>query len=312
MSPIRMIRPALEAEWHDAFRLIFQATPDGERAARVSHAIDMVRLGELQRQGVWVATESNLIMGAMICLKVPGASALVWPPQAEPGAQRTAIEDTLMMHCNGWLRGQGVRIAQCLLEEKDQLLAVPLLRNEFQKITALEYLRHDLTLVPAKPTDALRYQTYCETDPALFRATLEKTYQGSLDCPELNGVRTMEEIVAGHVAQGRHDPNRWWLAFDGDLPVAVLLLTATPEWRGWDLSYLGVVPTARRQGFARNLARKAIGEARRAGQSKLTLSVDRRNVPARALYEQLGFVFYDYRDVYLALWPKDKVSPAVP
>ncbi|HEV8060218.1 MAG TPA: GNAT family N-acetyltransferase, partial [Gemmataceae bacterium] len=293
-------------------RLIFQAAPDSERAARVSHAIDMLRLGELQRQGIWVATESTLIAGAMICLQVPGASALVWPPQAEPGAQRTAIEDALVMHCNGWLRGQGVRVAQCLMEEKDQLLAVPLLRNEFRKVTSLEYLRHDLTRVPAMPIDSLRYQTYRDADPALFRATLERTYQETLDCPELNGVRAMEEIVAGHVAQGRHDPNRWWLAFEGDLPVAVLLLTATPEWWAWDLSYLGVVPTARRQGFARNLAYKAIGEARRAGQSKLTLSVDRRNLPARVLYESLGFVLYDHREVYLALWPKDKMLPAVP
>ncbi len=145
------------------------------------------------------------------------------------------------------LRIQGVRIAQCLLEEKDQLLAESLLRNEFRRVTSLEYLRHDLTRIPARPTDSLRYRTYREADPALFRSTLEKTYQGSQDCPELNGVRTMEEIVVGHTSQGLHDPDRWWLAFAGDLPVAVLLLTAIPEWRGWDLSYLGVVPAARRR-----------------------------------------------------------------
>lgn len=312
MSPIWTIRPAREEEWPAAFRFIFQAIPQSERAARVLHGIDMVRLGELQREGIWVAIESDLVRGAMICLPVPGASALVWPPQAEPGEQRTAIENALMTNGCAWLRGRGVRVAQSLLEEHDQQLAEPLLRNGFRKVTSLAYMRHDLIRVPGRPTDPLRYQTYREVDRALFRATLEQTYVGTLDCPELNGVRSMDEIVIGHVSQGRHDPDRWWLAFVDDLPVAVLLLTAIPEWRGWDLSYLGVVPTARRKGFARNLAHKALSEARRAGQSKLTLSVDRRNLPARVLYESLGFVSYDRRDVYLGLWPAGATSPAVP
>jgi len=82
------------------------------------------------------------------------------------------------------------------------------------------------------------------------RSTLEQTYVGTFDCPELNGIRTTDEIVTGHTSQGQHDPDRWWLAFAGDVPVGVLLLTAIPEWRGWDLSYLGVVSTARRQGLA--------------------------------------------------------------
>jgi mycothiol synthase len=312
MNSVPAIRPAREEEWPEAFRLIFQATPESERKARVLHGIDMVRLGELQHEGIWVALEPDRVKGAMICLTVPGASALVWPPQAEPGDQHAAIEDALMTHGCAWLRSQGVRVAQSLLEEHDQQLAEPLLRNGFQKVTSLAYMRHDLNRLQGRPTDSLCYRTYREVDPELFKATLEQTYVGTLDCPELNGVRSMDEIVAGHVSQGRHDPERWWLAFVDDLPVAVLMLTAIPEWRGWDLSYLGVVPAARRKGFARNLAHKALWEARRAGQSKLTLSVDRRNLPARDLYESLGFVSYDRRDVYLGLWPADTTTPAVP
>ena len=278
---------------------------------RIAHGLDMVRVGELQREGIWVAVEADQLVGAVICLRVPGASALVWPPQARAGAMSVRIEDALMANCCSWLRGQKIRIAQCLLEEKDERLAEPLLRYGFRKVTSLTYMRHDLSRVPSGLSTTLQYQSYREADPGLFCATLEKTYEGTLDCPELNGIRTTEEIIAGHISQGRHDPERWWLAFDGAAPVAVLLLAEIPEWHGWDLSYLGVVPEARRRGFAQTLALKALWECRQAGQSKMTLSVDRRNLPAQLLYEKLGFIAYDHRDVYLGLWPAGSEPPAV-
>lgn len=306
------IRPAREEEWPAAFRWIFKSVPESERPARIRHGIDMVRAGELQRTGIWVAIEAGVVNGAMIGLPVPGASALVWPPQAKSGDQKTAIEDALAEQCCASLRAQGVRVVQSLLETQDQQLGDPLLRNGFRRVTSLRYLRHNLARVSSQPSSPLRYQTFRESDPALFSATLERTYEGTLDCPELNGLRTMDEIITGHRAQGKHDPDRWWLAFVDDAPVAVLLLAEIPEWHGWDLSYLGVVATARRRGIARNLALKAIWEARHAGQSKLTLSVDQRNFPAQNLYQRLGFVPYDHRDVYLALWPKLAKSSAVP
>ena len=308
MSLELVVRPAREHEWPAAFRFIFQGVAEDEMPARVAHGLDMVRVGELQREGIWVAVETDRVVGALICLLVPGASALIWPPQAEASA---AIEDSLMAEACSWLRSQKVRIAQCLLEEKDEALAEPLLRYGFRKVTSLSYMRHDLGRVPAKLSGTLRFQSYREADPRLFCATLEKTYEGTLDCPELNGIRTVEEIVAGHISQGQHDPDRWWLAFDGEAPVAVLLLTAIPEWHGWDLSYLGVVPDARRRGFAQSLALKALWESRQAGQRKVTLSVDRRNLPAQFLYEKLGFITYDHRDVYLGLWPEGSPLPAV-
>jgi mycothiol synthase len=311
MSPEFVVRPAREDEWPAAFRFIFQAVAEEERPARVAHGLDMVRLGELQREGIWVAVEANQVVGAVICLRIPGASALVWPPQAKSGTASAHVEDSLMTECCSWLRSQKVRIAQCLLEQKDELLAEPLLRYGFRKVTSLTYMRHDLSRVPAKLSTALRYQSYREADRALFCATLEKTYEGTLDCPELNGVRTIEEIITGHISQGRHDPDRWWLAFDGAVPVAVLLLAKIPEWHGWDLSYLGVVPEARRRGFAQTLAFKAVWECRQAGQSKITLSVDQRNLPAQFLYEKIGFFAYDRRDVYLGLWPASSEPPAV-
>ena len=81
--------------------------------------------------------------------------------------------------------------------------------------------------------------------------------------------------------------------------IGVLLLTDVPEWRGWDLAYLGVVPEARGRGLGRQLAIKALRAARSGGATQLTLAVDARNFPAWHLYARLGFEAFDNREVYL-------------
>ncbi len=44
-----------------------------------------------------------------------------------------------------------------------------------------------------------------------FRAVLQATYTGSLDMPELEGTRGLEDILAGHQAAGLFVPERWRL-----------------------------------------------------------------------------------------------------
>ncbi len=112
----------------------------------------------------------------------------------------------------------------------------------------------------------------------------------------------MEDVVAGHQGLSHFDPNLWQLAVADGLPVGVLLLMRSPETHDWEISYVGVIPEARRRGFGRELVFKALAEARWAGAPYLTLSVDGRNHPARKLYHDLGFEVYDRREVFLAVW----------
>ncbi len=132
--------------------------------------------------------------------------------------------------------------------------------------------------------------------------TLQRTYEGTLDCPEVNGARTIDEVIAGHQAQGRFDPDRWWLALRDGQPVGVMLLSELAESNDWEVAYMGLVPEARRQGLGRQLLLQALHAARAAGVRSVTLSVDGRNHPAWQLYVGTGFVPYDRREVYLAVW----------
>lgn len=61
---------------------------------------------------------------------------------------------------------------------------------------------------------------------------------------------------------------------------------------------VAVDPPARRRGLARMLVRHAVRSAREAGAQRAVLEVRESNVPARTLYERLGFRLVTRRTNY--------------
>lgn len=293
------VRPALPDEVPAAFDLLFAHLSDGERLYRAARAVALVAQGDLDPRGVFVVGDEEIV-GVCVCQPVPGAGALIWPPKA---LRNPDVEDALVAHACGWLRDRGSRLVQCLLDDAEAPLGVPLLRNGFAAITGLTYLRHDLQLAAPllQGESHLTLDTYTPATAATFHNTLARSYQETLDCPEVNGVRSIAEVIAGHQAQGRHDPTRWWLACREYAAVGVLLVTE-PDPGEWEVAYVGVVPEGRRQGYGRELVLHALCEARAAGVHRVTLAVDDRNGPAMRLYRRLGFERYDHRLVVLRIW----------
>jgi len=307
MSTAFVTDPARGEELLAAFRLVFRHLPAGEREQRVANASRLIRLGELDPRGVLVARSGDQLLGGLVCLPVAGASALFWPPQALPGRHKEAVENALLARAEQWVRRQGARLAQTLLTPQERALAAPLERNGFRHITNLYYMRFQLDRL-SKRLDSgqrLKYQPYSSCSQQLFQETLLQTYENSLDCPELGSLRTPMEILEGHKAQGDHDPNRWWLGWNGLEPVAILMTTLLSEWQALDVSYLGIVPHARRHGLGRQLIQKSLREGQAADAKQVTLAVDARNKPALDLYRQIGFEAFDQREVHLAIWVRD-------
>jgi ribosomal protein S18 acetylase RimI-like enzyme len=304
MTAIPTPRAARTEELAAAFRLAFQHLGEPERDGRVARALDLLQQRELDPEGIFVLGNGAKITAVLVCLIVPGASALVWPPQSVADSWQHRREDALLTHAFPWLRQRGVKLAQALLSPDEVPLANSLKRNGFVHVTHLWYLRHEQD-VPISQLDLpsrLTFLPYSETDAILFRDVLERTYEGSLDCPEVTGVRTMDEVLTGHRAQGRFDPDRWWLAMERGRPVGVLLVAEMPETGNWEVAYVGVIPEARGRKFGREMMLKALFEARAESIPWVTLSVDGRNRPAWQLYRDLGFTVYDRREVFLALW----------
>lgn len=267
--------------------------PDDKRMECIRQALSLLTTGVLDPRGVFVARANDQIIGVQVCVPLAGKSCLFWPPAAP-----AELADTLVQAGLAWSRSLGCKLAQAFPGAAESLDVAPLERNGFRRITRMLRLQHSLSGQPQEPP-ALRAVPYSASLHAVFAATLARTYEGTLDCPELCGARTMDEVLAGHRGEGKFDPNFWWLVHEGNRPAGVVLLMELHDGITWDLAYLGVVPELRRRGLARLMLRHAMHALHCQPATRLTLAVDARNEPALRLYHSFGFVEFEVNDVWL-------------
>jgi ribosomal protein S18 acetylase RimI-like enzyme len=120
--------------------------------------------------------------------------------------------------------------------------------------------------------------------------------------PELEGARSLDDIIESHRATGRFVAERWQM---GQIPgkpeeASVLLMADVPGRGVWEIVYLGLTPQARGRGLGREILEHAL-EMARCHVSRLELAVDCRNIPAARLYQSAGFITRDRRTVHLAI-----------
>ncbi len=70
----------------------------------------------------------------------------------------------------------------------------------FERLAELIYMDSDLTRLGAMPPARfdVRWVTYDADRHPLFASVIQGTYERSLDCAGLNGVREIEDILASH------------------------------------------------------------------------------------------------------------------
>src|SRR5262245_27186494 len=196
------ITVAQPEEWPEAFQLVFAHLDEATRATRVANAQRLAEAGDLDAAGILVARANDRLWGAVVCAPLAGAGGILWLPNTTPGAGADVAEQ-LVEHVLTWLRRKGSKVVQALVAPAERPLAAPLERVGFRHITALQYLRHDLDnlTAPLQLPAHTTVECYTDANATVFHETLLRTYQHTQDCPELNGVRTIDEIITGHKAQ---------------------------------------------------------------------------------------------------------------
>lgn len=300
---------------HTRWRLVAPCDPLRERALALALDAVETRPGHLVSQFVTDAARRGLgieVLGASMgtagpefaCLLVEssGHAALLlapWSqlPHTQPDAAFAAVEA---------VAGEGLRrgnvLVQTLVPDSSAELAERLNGAGFRRLTQLIYLRRRTTLPSRKPRVDLDLDwiTFSEDRASLFAKALEESYESSLDCPELYGIRKSCDILAGHKATGDFDPQNWYLACRDGVPLGILLLAALPASQSIEVVYMGVTQTARGTGVSDALMRRAVATAQDSGAAFLALAVDCRNQPARSLYERWGFIELTRRDAWIA------------
>ena len=127
-----------------------------------------------------------------------------------------------------------------------------------------------------------------EGDRRHLMLALDRSYQQTLDCPELCGLRDTADVLESHRATGVFDPTLWFLAFRGDDPVGCALYARSRTGRSIELVYLGLSPEVRGRGLAAHLLWRGLRMARDRSVKEVACAVDERNTPAIRLYGRAG------------------------
>jgi ribosomal protein S18 acetylase RimI-like enzyme len=248
---------------------------------------------------MWAAYRGDALAAALIVQVMPGRTATILPPRVAPDADPQAAA-AIVSHVLPELASRGVCWVQALLES-DQGDDVDVLGGAgFQHAAELLYLVSPRSSFPsARPQDGLEFVSYRPEEHPRLSAIVERTYAGSLDCPGLDKVRKIEDVLAGYRAAGNFDPARWLIVRQAGDDVGCLLLCETANGEAWELTYFGLAREARGRGLGVGMARYAQWLARQAGAQRLTAAVDADNWPALAVYAACGFISWDRRSVFL-------------
>jgi mycothiol synthase len=242
--------------------------------------------------------------GLFFSMLLPGATAIVMTPV--PGEHGILPDDQLRVSQAAMqqLAPRGLHYAQALLEPESEAKSDLFDALGFRPLGPLLYLERDARYpwTDPPPPGELEWVRYSQATRPLFESTVLETYEGSLDCPELAGLRPIGDVLAAHQATGRFDPALWEVARREGQAAGCLLLAELPHFPALEVAYMGVVPRFRRSGIGGLLLRRALEQCRAVGARQLTVVVDDRNKPARSLYAQLGLKPITRRDARIYTW----------
>jgi ribosomal protein S18 acetylase RimI-like enzyme len=246
---------------------------------------------------MWVAVEDDergRIDWAILPIVSPGRTMLLFTPTRLPpdsggiDVQHVARRLTNEV-CEHW-RARGVHLAQLLFDPRHDHIRDLYGACGFEALAELIYLHRTVRHAPdvAPLPDGYTLQNYTAASHAAFAQAIVDSYEGSLDCPALNGRRDVQDVIAGHKATGAFDPSLWYLLSEDEQPRGVLVLSPTHTGNSLELVYLGLTPAARGRQLGDALMRRALADVVRAGRAELTLAVDAVNAPALRLYYRHG------------------------
>lgn len=172
---------------------------------------------------------------------------------------------------------------------------------QFQHTTAMETWTLELQHSPL----SANFTPEGITHPKSIRdcaTLLSEAQSSSTDLPELEGLRTPEEVWLGFSLIAPTEPSWWIHQIDGE--AVALAIIDQRNFARWSLAVLGVVPAHRQKGIGSLLLSGILANAKARGVESIDLLVDSRNFGARRLYTACGFSARKSRPIYL--WVPDR------
>ncbi len=303
------IAVAAPEERYEALRLIC-SRQSRQAEAQAENLLHLMSQGHLDPAGLWLATRNGRRVGAALSQPMAGRVAVLWPVQLVPQEpDDTAL--ALLKASRRWWQRLDTQLVQCPIPPFDEDAVRRLTQAGFAHLADIQYLvatefeplqapaSHELAFVAAEGLQGRR---------ALERI-VQATYADSRDCPQLSGLRSMSDVLAGYEATGVHRPEWWQLVQYRQQTVGCLLLTDHPAEGQAELIYMGLVPACRGRGWSSAITQQALRLAQAAGRRQVVLAVDEANLAARHVYRRAGFRLWDRRQVWFLCCRSEQVTP---
>lgn len=248
-----------------------------------------------------VDQKGGQIVAATYFLSLPGRVATLGGTRAEAGSERMAASqvDSLSQQL---LEIPGTQI-QAVSRADDAATKLILGVSQLGWLTQVAHIYKEINNKQlgsaAEGEREITFRPASDFSLKRVRALLAETFVGTQDCPELNGIRSEQDVMLGFL-DGQHLRclGRWEVVeLEGD-SIGVLLLNDAGS-SATELSYVGIIPSARRKGLGVLLVDRAIRSTQIAGDSLLAAAVDQRNLPALRVYDKQRFKHHVSLDVWL-------------
>lgn len=240
-------------------------------------------------------------------LRLAGDVATLGGARSLPGYESQAAR--LLTQAVNHEYAAGLSQVQAVVPDDDAATQGLLIQAGFRQLTRVAHIYRsgpgasELSTHAAGSNKATVQATWrkasCLAESRLAQLVVQ-TFEQTLDCPELNGLRSPRQVLAGFLeCQPLRQQNHWFVLDVQGQRAGCLFLTSQPASRVLELSYLGLVPEFRGRGLGQELLRRALAETHHCGAELLAAAVDYRNLPALQIYEQFGFKSHVLLQVWL-------------
>jgi ribosomal protein S18 acetylase RimI-like enzyme len=233
----------------------------------------------------------RLIVGMCLWVPAPGRTAMLFGPALSDFPEAAAATQQAVIEALTDAKAAGVVLVQAMMEPSDAAGKTVFAAAGLTQLATLTYMerRPPVTVPEFVLPSEFTLAAYDKATHPLYREAIERSYEGTLDCPALSGMRDLDDVIEGHKAVGPFDPNLWGVLLRSSKPMGCLLLSEIPARRALELVYLGLTPEARGQGLGRILMQRVLAIASRRAFEVATLAVDAANGPALRLYRRCGY-----------------------
>jgi len=251
---------------------------------------------------IWGCRDAEgTLESSVLCVPSAGRTAMIFLSSVR-NRDQVQQRATLLQHALSYLQDQDVDLGQSLLSCDDKLGHDAHVAGGLEPLTTLLYMERSMTRAYATPPPAAGVELIAWSDcmDDSLGCILDASYEETLDCPGLCGLRRTEDIILGHKSSGCHDPDGWLLAKVDGVFAGAVLVNPSSENDNIELVYLGLAPPVRGRGLGKHLLETQLARYSGSTFRRVTLAVDTKNLPAIRIYEDLGFRGTAHRNAYIS------------